>query len=131
VRAIGGSIGYSIYFNIFQENLAQRLPTLVAKYSIEAGLPLSGLKEFVILFLTAPLDAAMLPGVTGQVLAAATTGAQWAYAESLRYVWWTSLAIGCLSMECSMLIPNTRRFQTSRIADALSDVQPKIGHHTA
>ena len=103
---------------------------MVANYSIEAELPLSELKEFVIVFLSSPADAAKLPGETGQVLAAAAKGAQWAYAESLRYVWWTSIAFGVLSMICSVLIPNTRRFQTNRIAVSLGGSRPKIAHHT-
>jgi Fungal trichothecene efflux pump (TRI12) len=87
IRAVGGSIGYSIYFNIFSEKLKARLPLYVAEYAVKAGLPLQDAKQFVVTFLTAPEKITSVPGITPQVLAAALKGSQWAYAESLKYVW--------------------------------------------
>jgi hypothetical protein len=87
VRAVGGAIGYSIYYNIFSGKLKKKLPTLVAEYAIAAGLPLAQAKLFVETYLTTPADVATIPGVTAQVLAGALKGYQWAYAESLHYVW--------------------------------------------
>lgn len=68
--------------------LTARLPTYVAEYAIKAGLPLAEAKTFVETFLTVPAEAAKIPGVTAEVLAAAAKGSQWAYAESLHYVWY-------------------------------------------
>ena len=87
VRAVGGAIGYSIYYNIFVKKLTPNLITLVPKYAIEAGLPLSEAKAFVGAFLTVPEEAAKLPGITPQIMAGALRGSQWAYANSLHYVW--------------------------------------------
>lgn len=87
VRAVGGAIGYSIYYNVFKEKLTAKLPILVGEYAVAAGLPAADAKIFVETFLTVPAEAASLPGVTAQVLAAALKGSQWAYAESLHYVW--------------------------------------------
>jgi hypothetical protein len=88
VRAVGGAIGYSIYFNIFSGKLKVKLPALVAEYAIRAGLPLADAETFVGTYLTAPTEVASLPGITEQILAGALKGQQWAYAESLSYVWW-------------------------------------------
>ena len=87
VRAVGGSIGYSIYWNIFANKLTARLPLSVAEYALLAGLPFAEAKTFVITFLTAPEEAVKIPGVTPAMIAAALKGSQWAYAESLKYVW--------------------------------------------
>ena len=119
VRAVGGAIGYSIYYNVFANKLKEKIPTLVATYAIEAGLPLADAKTFVTTFLTVPAEAASLPGVTPAILAGALRGSQWAYAESLHYVWFTSIAFGVLSIIAAAFLPNTRRFETNRIAVAL------------
>jgi hypothetical protein len=119
VRAVGGSIGYSIFFNIFQDKLTARLPTYVAGAAIQAGLPLEAAETFVGALLAAPEALASIPGVTPAIIAAATYGKQLAYAESLRYVWWASISFGVCAMVAAIMIPSTKKFQTNRIAVAL------------
>jgi len=119
VRAVGGSIGYSIYYNIFAEKLKARLPVYVGQFAVEAGLPLANAKIFVETYLLAPAQLASVPGVTPEVLAGAAKGSQWAYALSLKFVWWTTIPFGVLSMICALLLPSTARFQTNRVAVAL------------
>jgi hypothetical protein len=89
IRTVGGSIGYSIYYNIFATKLEQNLPKYAAEYAIKAGLPITSAAEFVTVFLTAPANLATTPieGVTPAVVAGATKGVQWAYSQSLKYVW--------------------------------------------
>jgi hypothetical protein len=87
VRAVGGSIGYSIYYNIFANKLKVRLPLDVATFALKAGLPLENAKLFVATFLLVPEDLAQFPGITPAIIAAAKKGSQWAYSESLKYVW--------------------------------------------
>lgn len=119
VRTVGGSIGYSIYYNIFVTKLATRLPAYVAEYAVEAGLPLTEAKLFVETLLLDPTKALSVPGVTPKILAAAQYGSRWAYADSLKYVWYTSIAFGLCSMVCCALLPSTRKYQTNRVAVAL------------
>jgi hypothetical protein len=87
VRAVGGSIGYSIYYNIFANKLKTRLPLYVGEFAVKAGLPIENAMIFVGTFLTAPDHVGQVPGITPTIIAAAAKGAQWAYAESLQYVW--------------------------------------------
>jgi hypothetical protein len=89
IRTVGGSIGYSIYYNIFATKLEKNLPAYVAEYAIKAGLPLTSATQFVTVFLTAPetLATARIPGLTPAVIAGATKGTQWAFSQSLKYVW--------------------------------------------
>ncbi|EME87107.1 uncharacterized protein MYCFIDRAFT_97314, partial [Pseudocercospora fijiensis CIRAD86] len=121
VRAVGGAIGYSIYYSVFTDKLKTELPKLVGEYAVKAGLPLTSAELFVGTFLTTPTAEALaqVPGITPQVIAAATTGVQWAYANALHLVWYTSIAFGSCAMICSLCIPNTRKYQTNRIAVAI------------
>lgn len=54
---------------------------------MKAGLPLDQATLFVGTYLTAPDKLATFPGITPAILAGAVKGSQWAYAESLQYVW--------------------------------------------
>ena len=67
VRTVGGSIGYTIYYNIFVKKLAALLPTYIATYAVEAGLPVADAKLFVETLLTAPANITSVPGVTPKV----------------------------------------------------------------
>lgn len=116
VRTVGGAIGYSIYYNVFANKLKKALPTNIATFAIGAGLPVTEAEAFVGTFLTKPADIAKIPGVNAAVIEAATLGSRWAYAESLRYVWYTSIAFGCLAIILCLFIPSIRKYSTNRIA---------------
>lgn len=110
---------YTIYYNVFVQKLTPRLPLYVAEYAIKAGLPVSSATLFVETLFRDPTKIMSVPGVTAKVLAAATYGSQWAYADSLHYVWWTSLAFGICAIICVAFLPSTAKYQTNRIAVAL------------
>ena len=97
IRTVGGSIGYSIYYNVFATKLEHNLPKYVAEHAIKAGLPVASAVEFITVFLTAPanLTTTRIEGVTPEVIAGATKGVQWAYSQSLKYVW-VSLTRRCV-----------------------------------
>lgn len=116
VRTIGGSIGYTIYFNVFATRLTARLPTALATAAVAAGLPAADVVGFVTAFVGAPATAADLPGVTPAILAAATRASQDAHAYSLKWVWYVSIAFGVASVFVSVMIGNTRKFMTDRVA---------------
>ncbi|KIW37708.1 uncharacterized protein PV06_10339 [Exophiala oligosperma] len=116
VRTVGGSIGYSIYYNVFSNKLKTRLPANIARYAIEAGLPVADAEAFVGTFLTKPAEIAKVPGVNATIIEAATIGSRWAFAESLRYVWYTSIAFGSVACVLSLFIPSIRKYCTNRIA---------------
>ncbi|KAF3044451.1 hypothetical protein E8E12_010792 [Didymella heteroderae] len=118
IRTVGGSIGYSIYYNVFATKLEQNLPKYAAEYAIKAGLPVTSAVEFVTVFLTTPAELATtkIEGVTPAVIAGATKGVQWAYSQSLKYVWFTSIAFGSIAIICTILLPSTKKYQTNRVA---------------
>ena len=88
VRAVGGAIGYSIYFNVFKKKLTEKLPILVGQYAVEAGLSPKEAVAFVTAFFATGAESTLkIPSVTPEVLGGALLGSQWAYALSLHYVW--------------------------------------------
>jgi hypothetical protein len=113
---IGGSIGYSIYFNVFGNKLANELPAQVSKFALGAGLPASSAIDFVGTFLTAPANVTGIHGVTPAIVAAATKGSQWAYAEALKKVWLVSIPFGVCAIIACCFLGNTSRFMTNRVA---------------
>lgn len=118
IRTVGGSVGTAINSNVFGTKLAKRLPQDVAKYAVKAGLPASSAKTFVELFLTGPnnITQARVPGVNAEVLLAAEHGSRWAYAWSLKYVWYTMMPFGVLSCLACLALGNVGKFMTNRVA---------------
>ncbi|KIV93428.1 hypothetical protein PV10_04641 [Exophiala mesophila] len=116
IRQVGGSIGTAIYFNVLQAKLKTYLPASVAQYALAAGLPANSTEEFVMTFLTAPDQAALLPGVDATILQQAAIGTRWAYAAAFKYVWYTSVGFGCGAVIACCFLGNPARFHTNRIA---------------
>ncbi|PVH69030.1 MFS general substrate transporter [Cadophora sp. DSE1049] len=116
IRVIGGSIGYTIYFNIFSEKLTNALPTYVANAVAAAGLPQADTMAFVGTFLTDPMSIMGVPGATPAIVAAATRGSQEAYSYALRFVWYTSIAFGVVAIVAACFLGNNRKYLTDRVA---------------
>ena len=106
-------------FNIFKEKLDAALPTYIAKYAIEAGLPLTSAQDFVLTYLTAPTNITSVPGVTAAVLEGAVIGTRWAYAESLKWVWITSIPFGVCAIIACFFIGDIGKYMTNRVAAKL------------
>ena len=70
------------------------------------------------LYLTAPqkLSTTPIPGLTAAVVQAAGVGSSWAYAESLKFVWYTSIAFGGLSIVACIFLGDISKYMTNRIA---------------
>jgi hypothetical protein len=122
-RVLGSTIGYAIYSNIFTNKLTTKLPILVAQYASQAGLPETSLMEFVTGFLAIPPDPSIanIPGVTTEVIAAAALGTQWAYAESLRFVFIASIPFGVLAVVSSLFVRDIHEFMTNRVVAHLHE----------
>jgi len=116
IRVIGGSIGYSIYYNVFATHLTTKLPLYVSDFAIAAGLPLSSAEAFVGALLKVPENLSNVPGVSETVMRAAEMGSRWAYADSLKYVWYVSICFGVLSCVACCFLGNVRPYLTYRVA---------------
>lgn len=115
-RFLGGSIGTAIYFNVFNTQITSNIPS-IGMAAVEAGLPTASAEAFVGALLSGSQTAVMaVPGVTEAVLAAATLATQWAYADALKYVWYTTIPFGVISTVCCLFLPNIRKYMTNRVA---------------
>jgi len=116
VRVVGGSIGYSIYYNVFKNKLTTALPLKIGEFAVAAGLPPSNAVAFVGTYLTAPENITQVPGVTPAVLEGAIIGTRWAYSEALRYVWITSIPFGVLACVACLFLGDIGSYMTNRVA---------------
>ena len=119
IRTVGGSIGYAIYFNIFINKIGTKIGPKIAEYAIAAGLPAENAEAFVGALLTAPETVSQIPGVTPEVMAGAAMGSRWAYAESLRWVWISSIPFGVIACIACCFLPPTTKYMTGRVAAKL------------
>ena len=88
-RFLGGSVGTSIYFNIFNNKIKEQLPAQVLPVAVNGGLSQSNAVKLIQALALANYAevAPTIPGVTPQVLEQAIYARQWAFANSLKYVW--------------------------------------------
>lgn len=117
VRFLGGSIGTAIYFNVFLNQFSTNLLNYVGAAAVQNGADQALTVELVKAYASqVPGAAAMVPGATQAMVAATQYASQWAYAESLKYVWYTTIPFGVISCVCCAFLPNIRQFMTSKIA---------------
>jgi putative copper export protein len=116
VRALGGSIGTTVYSAILQNKATVDLPTQVAKYAILAGLPAASAPAFVEEFLTDSGKISSFPHVTAKIIEGAALGEAWGYQMALKYVWVASVAFGSVACLMCLFIPNTQSHLTNRVA---------------
>ena len=98
--------------------------------------------------------APKIPGVTPQLLEKAIYARQWAFADSLKYVWYvnealgfnsirfstpfadrylaryTTIPFGVISCLCCLALPNIKKYMTNRVAVVSSypRIVERIGH---
>ena len=120
IRLIGGSIGYSIYYNVLQNKVSAYLPTHVAEAAVVAGLPITSAPAFVAALVAQDTAAlATIQGVTPAVISAATFAVKESYAYGFKYIYLVSIAFGGTAMICSAFLGDIRKFMTERVAVVL------------
>lgn len=117
-RFIGGSVGTTIYFTIFNNKITEILPTALVGAAVAAGAPKESLMSFVQAMASPAFDllAPMVPGITPEMVSAVTLARQWAFADALKYVWYTTIPFGIISFIACLFLPNIRRYMTNRVA---------------
>ena len=118
-RFLGGSIGTAIYFNVFNQKISAVLPTLVGQAAVKHGVSADN-AVLLVKAMAAQANYAQLgaqvPGVSNAALNAAIYARQWAYADSLKYVWYTTIPFGVISTLCCLALPNIKKYMTNRVA---------------
>ena len=117
-RFLGGSIGTAIYFNIFNTKARQKIPALVGAAAVKAGLNKKQATEMgkAMASPNALVVAPKLPFATKKILAACFLARQYAYADSLKYVWYTTIPFGVIGVLCTLALPNIKKYMTNKVA---------------
>jgi Fungal trichothecene efflux pump (TRI12) len=117
VRLIGGSIGYAIYFNVFETKLTSVFPEIVGTAVIKAGLPISELVPFLTALSVKNTTAiAEMHGLTPAILEAAQVGVNAAYAVAFKQIYLVSIAFGGAAILASLFLGDIRKYMVDRVA---------------
>jgi hypothetical protein len=117
VRFIGGSIGYAIYYNIFQNKLVSVLPTNVAQAAVAAGLPLAEIPALVEALVAQNTTAVTsIPGINTAIILASEVAVQTSYVAGFRKVYLVSIAFGGAAVLSSLFLGNIRKYMVGRVA---------------
>ncbi|KAH0265672.1 hypothetical protein KCU91_g11293, partial [Aureobasidium melanogenum] len=117
IRALGGSIGITIFSQIFASKVKTFVPTQIAERAIQAGLPAKSAADLVEALLahsTAALEK--VPGITPSIIAAASDGMANGYADAFRYVWYSLVPFPAISLILSFFLKSTKAQMTAQIA---------------
>ena len=117
IRLIGGSIGYAIYFNVFENKVTEVFPPIVGTAVIEAGLPPTEILPFLAALAAQNMTAiAQLKGITPAVLAAAQAGVSDAYVLGFQRIYYVSIAFGGAAIIASIFLGDIRKYMVDRVA---------------
>jgi hypothetical protein len=117
IRLIGGSIGYAIYFNVFQNKLHDVLPSTVGIAVAKAGLPITQIPTFIMALVAKNMTAlAQVKGITPQILLAAQGAVKDSYVEGFRLIYLVSIAFGGAAIVASLFLGNIKKFMVDRVA---------------
>ena len=121
IRVIGGSIGYTTYYNVF---LSKFKPNAIyyigGAMELELGIVDPKVIKEAILLTGASLieDLKLLPGIAGNTTAyeIVLTAGQIAFAESYKWVYLVSIAFGCVSIIAALFLGNIDQYMDDHVA---------------
>jgi hypothetical protein len=115
-RLIVGQAGYTLFFNLVQPQLVIKLPTLLQKAVIKAGLPGNEIINFIEFYTSANLTGlATVKGITPAVLAAVDGATSQAFLEVFPLVYYCGIGIGVGAIIACALLPSIRKYLTDRV----------------
>ncbi|KAJ4391540.1 hypothetical protein N0V93_005158 [Gnomoniopsis smithogilvyi] len=123
IRVIGGSIGYSIYYNIFLSKFTPYATEYIGGTLVEGGITSIPIITEVIELTGAALpdQIKLIPGIAGNdaLYEAVIKAGQMAYSASYRYVYLASIAWGCVSIVASLFLGDINAFMDDHVAVVL------------
>ena len=121
VRVIGGSIGYTVYYNVFIHKFIPNAikyigGAMILDLHIESP---AAIQEAITLTGASLIeDLQLIPGIAGNATAYAiiVKAGQIAFAESYRYVYLVSIAFGGISIIASCFLGNIDQYMDDHVA---------------
>ncbi|OJJ43101.1 hypothetical protein ASPZODRAFT_74978 [Penicilliopsis zonata CBS 506.65] len=121
IRVIGGSIGYTIYYNIFIAKFVPILETsieyvMVAELNITNTQAITEAIELTSASLVEELQA--IPGIAGNPAAyeAVLKAGQIAFAEGYKWVYYASIGFGCVSIIAACFLGDIEKYMDDHVA---------------
>lgn len=122
VRALGGTVGITVFASIYGNAMKANLPGGVAQAAIKAGLPASSAMQFVGAFLGGDPSALLkVAGVTPTIIAAAASAVKTISAHSFRNVWIANAAIGGATFLLTLFLRPVGDKMTVHVESPLED----------
>lgn len=121
VRALGGSIGVTIFNSIYSSKTSHFLPKMVSQVLIESGFSQHTVAQAVPQILTAVgagnAEAILqIPGMTLEIATKIEHGVQVAFADSFRFIWYTIIPFAAVSIGFSLFLKSTKEQMTNVVA---------------
>lgn len=121
IRVIGGSIGYTTYYNVFVSKFTSNAIYYIGgAMELELGIIDPKVIQDAILLTSASLldDLKVLPGIAGNATAyeIVVTAGQIAFAESYRWVYLVSIAFGAVSIVAALFLGNIDQYMDDHVA---------------
>ncbi|MCJ1304667.1 hypothetical protein MMC08_007480 [Hypocenomyce scalaris] len=121
IRVIGGVVGYTAYYNIFISKFVPNAEKYIGgAMLLDLGIDnLTYIAEAIEITGTSLLeDLKMIPGIAGSEMAyeVVVKAGQLAYAESYKYVYFASIAFGCVSIIAACLLGDISKYMDDHVA---------------
>jgi hypothetical protein len=118
IRVIGGSVGYTTYYNIFAHKFASSATHYIGGAMIKGGVKNRAVIEKAILLTSVSLldQIGDLPGMTPALHRVVIAAGQIAYAEAYKYVYYASIAFGTICIIAAAFMPDISEFMDNHIA---------------
>jgi hypothetical protein len=121
IRIIGGAVGYAIYYNVFANKLVPQLTHLVGGACMQVGITDQKMIGTIIKLTASSLTEKIraLPGVDDAAWHKIVAAGQQAFANAYPWVYYCSLAFGCVSVVASSFLGDISEFVDDRVVVAL------------
>ena len=113
-RAIGGAFGSAVLNAIINSKIDKTLAPRISEAATAAGLPSGSVAALLEAMSTGEgLDG--VPGMTPEILAAASRASEWAYALAYRLAWWSVLPFVVLALVAVTCLKGVKELMTERV----------------
>jgi hypothetical protein len=117
IRVLGGAIGYTIYYNVFAEHFLIEAKKRLIPACVKAGIVTEqGITEVIGLTAAGLLQPIRALVKTDAAYDSLIHAGQETYAHAYPYVYYVSLAFGCVSIICSLFLGNIKKYMTNHVA---------------
>jgi MFS family permease len=117
VRGLGGSIGITIFGQIYSSKLNNFLPTRIANVLNGSAVSENAVPSVFEAIAAGSSEALLaIPGMTVELADRINNAAAYAYADSFRFIWYTLIPFAFISMVVACFLKSTKSQMTSVVA---------------